>query len=324
MSQAAMAEAGGVGLNSQSNYENGHRSPDATYLEKVAAAGVDVAYLLLGTRTAPGQRFFEPVPERELESRPVGWQTCDGPVLAFAARKKDQDAALIQLAEERSVRWVDGSIACDFVLSAAPSSDSSPMDRMRMFAAQPDHQRSRHRIEPEQLRLLLSECLSTGEDLRRVLWLHFFKHPSNSYSGAVFRFLYAPAAAQTKVNRLFRLDHVVSRMNGPNTTYWLRGNWESSGDIAEVSLDRIEGELWDVGSNDRFEPLEFARSMAPNPSIQPVPLADGEPRAASIRQVTAEEAALLDNYAAADESGRAAARRVLDALAQPAPKRANG
>ncbi|MET3463240.1 transcriptional regulator with XRE-family HTH domain [Variovorax sp. 1133] len=41
-----------------------------------------------------------------------------------------------------------------------------------------------------------------------------------------------------------------------------------------------------------------------------------------MRAVTREEAALLDNYEAADERGRAAARGVLDALAQP--KRANG
>jgi transcriptional regulator with XRE-family HTH domain len=51
LSQAAMADAGGVGLNSQSNYENGHRSPDAAYLSRVAAIGVDVAYLLTGVRT---------------------------------------------------------------------------------------------------------------------------------------------------------------------------------------------------------------------------------------------------------------------------------
>lgn len=50
LSQAEMAEVGGVGLNSQSNYENGHRSPDAAYLERVAAHGVDITYLLTGVR----------------------------------------------------------------------------------------------------------------------------------------------------------------------------------------------------------------------------------------------------------------------------------
>lgn len=47
-------------------------------------------------------------------------------------------------------------------------------------------------------------------------------------------------------------------------------------------------------------------------------------RQAAARTLTPEEAALLDNYNAADERGRAAARGVLDALAQPHPKRANG
>lgn len=54
LSQAAMAEAGGVGLNSQSNYENGHRSPDAAYLERISAIGVDVTYLLTGVRAPAG------------------------------------------------------------------------------------------------------------------------------------------------------------------------------------------------------------------------------------------------------------------------------
>ena len=47
-------------------------------------------------------------------------------------------------------------------------------------------------------------------------------------------------------------------------------------------------------------------------------------RSADARTLTPEEAALLDNYNAADERGRAAARSVLDALAQPQPKRVNG
>lgn len=62
-----------------------------------------------------------------------------------------------------------------------------------------------------------------------------------------------------------------------------------------------------------------------------MPAASGESTSATeketiMRAVTREEAALLDNYEAADERGRAAARGVLDALAQsqPQPKRANG
>ena len=63
-----MAEAGGVSLNSQSNYENGHRSPDAAYLERVAALGVDVTYLLTGVR-APARPTALLVVEGEAEAK---------------------------------------------------------------------------------------------------------------------------------------------------------------------------------------------------------------------------------------------------------------
>lgn len=42
----------------------------------------------------------------------------------------------------------------------------------------------------------------------------------------------------------------------------------------------------------------------------------------SVDALSAEETALVDNYKNADDEGRAAARRVLDALAQPARKKA--
>jgi len=53
LSQAELAEIGGVMRNSQGFYERGKRPPDADYLEKIAAAGADVVYILTGVR-APG------------------------------------------------------------------------------------------------------------------------------------------------------------------------------------------------------------------------------------------------------------------------------
>jgi hypothetical protein len=41
-----MAAAGGVVLRTQARLEVGDRSPDARYLAKVAASGVDVLYVL--------------------------------------------------------------------------------------------------------------------------------------------------------------------------------------------------------------------------------------------------------------------------------------
>lgn len=47
-----LAQVGNVGAVAQSNYERGKRHPDATYLAAIAAAGVDVQYVLTGQRSA--------------------------------------------------------------------------------------------------------------------------------------------------------------------------------------------------------------------------------------------------------------------------------
>jgi transcriptional regulator with XRE-family HTH domain len=52
LSQAEFARQAGVSISSQKRYEKGERSPDAAYLEKVEAFGVDGAYLAFGIRPA--------------------------------------------------------------------------------------------------------------------------------------------------------------------------------------------------------------------------------------------------------------------------------
>ncbi|HRO37045.1 hypothetical protein [Thauera sp.] len=52
LSQSAFGEAGGVQKRAQINYESGDRYPDAAYLERLAAIGVDVLYVLTGERAA--------------------------------------------------------------------------------------------------------------------------------------------------------------------------------------------------------------------------------------------------------------------------------
>ncbi|WP_219136391.1 helix-turn-helix domain-containing protein [Janthinobacterium sp. UMAB-60] len=54
LNQDEFAALGGVKKGAQFNYENGSRSPDADYLAAVAAAGVDVLYLLTGQVSATG------------------------------------------------------------------------------------------------------------------------------------------------------------------------------------------------------------------------------------------------------------------------------
>ncbi len=48
LNQTEFAKACGVGLRSQSNYENGERSPDSDYLQKAHELGVDINYLIVG------------------------------------------------------------------------------------------------------------------------------------------------------------------------------------------------------------------------------------------------------------------------------------
>ncbi|MDP2127226.1 MAG: helix-turn-helix transcriptional regulator [Pseudohongiella sp.] len=51
LNQAELGNLGGVGKTTQLNYEKGNSHPDAPYLNAIAAAGVDVLYVITGQRT---------------------------------------------------------------------------------------------------------------------------------------------------------------------------------------------------------------------------------------------------------------------------------
>lgn len=51
MNQTEFGSVAGVKKDAQLNYESGARAPDTNYLAAIATVGVDVAYLLTGTRT---------------------------------------------------------------------------------------------------------------------------------------------------------------------------------------------------------------------------------------------------------------------------------
>ncbi|KJS28382.1 MAG: hypothetical protein VR76_07620 [Pseudomonas sp. BRH_c35] len=51
LSQGDFGALGGVKANAQGKYESDERSPDATYLNGLSSAGVDVLYVLTGKRT---------------------------------------------------------------------------------------------------------------------------------------------------------------------------------------------------------------------------------------------------------------------------------
>lgn len=56
LNQGAFGDVGGVNRNTQANYEKGERNPDSAYLAAVAAAGVDVLYVLTGKRTPQAEQ----------------------------------------------------------------------------------------------------------------------------------------------------------------------------------------------------------------------------------------------------------------------------
>lgn len=58
LTQQEFASLGGIATNAQAHYEAGERQPKAGYLIGIAASGVDILYVLLGTRT--------PTPEASL------------------------------------------------------------------------------------------------------------------------------------------------------------------------------------------------------------------------------------------------------------------
>ncbi|MEQ1975003.1 MULTISPECIES: helix-turn-helix transcriptional regulator [unclassified Xenorhabdus] len=52
LTQAELADIGGIHKNTQGNYENNQKSPDAKYLERLAALGVDILYIITGNRSS--------------------------------------------------------------------------------------------------------------------------------------------------------------------------------------------------------------------------------------------------------------------------------
>lgn len=75
---AELACVGGVSGVSQSNYENGKKIPGAGYLAAIAAAGVDVQYVLTGRRSS------EPVLTPEEKAVLAAWKNASKEVQAAA------------------------------------------------------------------------------------------------------------------------------------------------------------------------------------------------------------------------------------------------
>ncbi|TRM52846.1 helix-turn-helix transcriptional regulator [Achromobacter sp. LC458] len=72
MDQATFGAIGGVKALAQHTYESGKRSPDAKYLEAVAAAGADVLYIVTGARSLSAKDL-----EADLERYGMAWETLE-------------------------------------------------------------------------------------------------------------------------------------------------------------------------------------------------------------------------------------------------------
>ena len=74
LSQELMGESAGVRKQAQLKYEKGERHPDAAYLERLAAIGVDVLYVLTGRRAPAGNGYAaaEPGPVGDLSLPELG------------------------------------------------------------------------------------------------------------------------------------------------------------------------------------------------------------------------------------------------------------
>lgn len=73
LSQSALGAIGGVETNAQGNYESGARSPKADYLLRISGAGIDINYVLTGSRlleldsTKPCPFMPDNAPDEHLE-----------------------------------------------------------------------------------------------------------------------------------------------------------------------------------------------------------------------------------------------------------------
>lgn len=78
LNQTQLAALAGTTKNSQLNYEKGNVCPNAVYLAAIAAAGVDVQYILTG------QRSSEPVLTPEEKEALAAWRRAAPAVRAAA------------------------------------------------------------------------------------------------------------------------------------------------------------------------------------------------------------------------------------------------
>lgn len=118
MDQATFGAIGGVKALAQHTYESGKRSPDARYLEAVAAAGADVLYIVTGIRSLSDKDL-----EADLERYGMAWETLELALEATGrkmnpAKKRKAADALFRASKAQTAPTQDQLIALVLELAA--------------------------------------------------------------------------------------------------------------------------------------------------------------------------------------------------------------
>jgi transcriptional regulator with XRE-family HTH domain len=109
LSQTEFGLAAGVGRKTQFNYETDERAPDTDYLEKVATLGVDVRYLVTGSRD-----YVPPEPlTAEEQTLLTYWRQASAPTRkaalgALVGAKPEAASRVVVNGKVRSQTIIDG------------------------------------------------------------------------------------------------------------------------------------------------------------------------------------------------------------------------
>ncbi|MEJ2800896.1 helix-turn-helix transcriptional regulator [Comamonadaceae bacterium PP-2] len=336
LSQAQMAQLGGTKTRTYQDWERGLATVSTEFLVVAAAAcSLDLMYVLKGVRIdnqagdkSHGLNTFEKrsgsassfsavgdAGDHEiLVNRDWGWQSITGSMSAWVAKRnidKPEFQKAIHLAESFGISWTSSQEArADFAL--IPDQDSSNKQAETLLARLNNFSNI---FSPSQYYLSVSKFVDLisavpkrdRTALRNRFWHHFFGDNVPDSVGAVYRLKFVSRDVQEE--RLFRLSHAAM---GQRSSLFLAGHWESSGEVVELSTSFIDGEMLLLGSDRLIAPDYLAKQMLGLTA----PTSHSATQELAMREVTPEQAALLDNYENADEEGRDAARRVLVALSK--------
>lgn len=125
--QEAFAAIGGVGRRSQTNYEANDRAPDSDYLSRLAEAGVDVAYVITGQRSAPATLTAQEPRASCGASRDATWLT------VLEVTIDEMNSRGLRLSGKKLVELVD--LLADYAIAADGTVDKSLVERQIRLVA---------------------------------------------------------------------------------------------------------------------------------------------------------------------------------------------